>query len=126
MTIRTTLSVLSMLALGACASSPPPDTGGGGPFGDPDEGTIQIIVRNLNFSEARLYAVRRGSRSMLGIVGGKSDGEFQLDWDIPEPLQIEIHLIAGPTCTTQQLLTDPGDIIELQIESDFRATRSCG
>lgn len=124
MTSRATLSLISILVLGACASSstPPP---GGDPFGEPGEGSIRIIVQNLNFSDARLYVLRRGARSTLGIVGGKTDAEFSLDWDISDPVQIEIDMLAGPSCTTRAIQADPGDIIELQIASVFRNSQAC-
>lgn len=124
MSSHTTLALLSILTLGACASSAaaPP---GADPFADPDEGTIRILVQNLNFSDARLYVVRRGSRSQLGIVGGKTDAQFTLDWAFADPLQIEIHMLAGPTCTTREIPADPGDVVELQVASVFRDTRAC-
>lgn len=117
-------ALAAVLVSSACASSN--RAGELEPFtqvGPPS--SIRVIVQNLNFSEARLYAIRRGMRTSLGIVGGKQDAEFTIDWSIPDPLQIEIHLLAGPTCTTRELQADPGDIIELQIASVFSDSQAC-
>ena len=88
--------------------------------------TVRLIVQNRNFSDARLYAVRRGARTILGQVGGKQDAEFTLDWVLPEPLRIEIDMLAGPRCTTEEMQVDPGDILELQIDAVFSRSSACG
>ncbi len=59
------------------------------------------------------------------MVGGKEDAEFTLDWPITTPLRIEIDLLAGERCVTEELRADPGDIFELQIASVFHETRGC-
>ncbi len=112
-----------MCVLTACASSRPPNTDLFDGSGETQ--TIRIIVQNLNFADARLYALRRGTRTSLGTVGGKQDHEFTLEWNVSEPLQIEINLMAGPKCTTEPLLADPGDLLELQIALDFSRTGVC-
>jgi hypothetical protein len=113
------------LAIGGCASSG--DPAGGDPFGG--EGarptTVRLIVQNLNFSDARLYQIRRTGRRSLGIVGGKQTQEFTLEWTIPESLQIEISLLAGPRCLTREMEVDPGDVLELQIAAVFTQTSAC-
>lgn len=119
--------VVAVLALaGACASSGGP-ANGADPFGG--EGarpsTVRLIVQNLNFSDARLYAIRRGGRTSLGVVGGKQTQEFTLDWSLPESLQIEINMLAGPQCYTREMLVDPGDVLELQIAVAFAQTSAC-
>jgi hypothetical protein len=115
--------VLGLMLVG-CGSS------GSSPQGDPFSGgnrdaTIQLIIQNLNFSDARLYTIVRGARKQLGIIGGKQDAEFTLPWTIPEPLQIEINLLAGPQCYTREMMVDPGDIIELQISTVFSQSSAC-
>ncbi len=87
---------------------------------------IRLLVQNRNFADARLYAIRRGSRDALGIVGGKQDAEFTLDWVTSEDLQIEIDMLAGPRCRTEALQVDPGDILELQIDVVFNRSATCG
>ncbi|MDA1102641.1 MAG: hypothetical protein O2956_03505 [Gemmatimonadetes bacterium] len=121
---RSTFLLLAAVALMGCGAGRPepvrePFTASGRPE------TIRIIVQNLNFADARLFAYRRGARSSLGSVGGKQDGEFSLPWRFPEPLRIEINLLAGPTCSTEEILVDPGDILELQISSVFSSSSFC-
>jgi hypothetical protein len=123
MTRRVAALVLGLLTVG-CGSSGPSSEGD--PFaGSQRDATVLIIVQNLNFSDARLYTLVRGARKQLGIVGGKQDAEFTLPWSIPEPLQIEINLLAGPQCYTRELMVDPGDIIELQISTVFSQSSAC-
>jgi len=118
-------SMLMCLALVGCAS------GGARPNGDspfsstdrPD--SIRIEVLNLNFQEARLYALRDSERVSLGIVGGKQEGSFTIPWNLSQDLRIEINLLAGPTCTTESLPVQPGDILELQINSVFSQSSFC-
>lgn len=104
----------------------------GQPLEDPYEITsgnrpprIELVVRNMNFLDARLYALRQSGRRLIGEVGGKQDAQFELEWPISEPLRIEIDMVAGPRCVTESLQVDRGDILELLIESVFSNTRGC-
>lgn len=121
---RLILSLLVTFLLGACASSR--TSYENEPFTSAStQPLIRLVVQNRNFSDARLYAVRRGTRRSLGTVGGKTDQEYTLDWNMSDPLRIEIHLLAGPTCTTREIRADPGDVFELQIEPVFSQSRAC-
>lgn len=118
-------TLVSAVVLTACASSGTPGSEME-PFtqtGPPT--TITIIVQNRNFADARLYVFRRGARESLGVVGGKTDEEFTLDWSFTDPIQIEIDLVAGPSCRTEELRADPGDILELQIDVVFSQSSAC-
>jgi hypothetical protein len=99
----------------------------GDPFSASSDGpqTITIRVRNLNFSEARLWAISRSGRERLGVIGGKADGVYRIGWNFSQPLQVEIDLLAGPRCTTEPLEVDPGDEIDLQIELDLSRMMGC-
>jgi hypothetical protein len=110
------------LLLASCATV----RGGENPFaggGERDE--IRIEVRNLNFNDATLWAIGDGVRRKLGVVSGKSDTAFTIPWRLPGPLSIEIDLLAGVRCRTRDLFTDPGDVIELQIDADMRRSGYC-
>lgn len=116
-------ALLVALVLSGCA------TGSATPADDPFDGarpaTIRIIVQNRNFSDVRLYTHRRGARKMLGSVTGKQDREFTIDWNMTDPLSVEIDLIAGPKCMTREMQVDPGDILELQIAPVFTTSSFC-
>lgn len=86
---------------------------------------IRIEVINRNFSDATLWAISTGGRQRLGIVTGKTDATFTLDWDFSQPLQIEIDLLAGERCVTAPLQVDPGDVLELQIDVELRRSAFC-
>ncbi len=87
---------------------------------------VRLHVQNDNFMDARLFALTLGDRKRLGIVGGKQMAVFSIPWDGNEPLQIEINMLAGPTCITPALDVIPGEILDLRIESVFTQTRPCG
>jgi len=122
LTVRSAIVVGLLLAgcqsSGSSYQSEPFTTGG-------QASEVHLIVQNRNFADVRLYALRRGRREILGTVGGKTDAEYDIDWDLSDPLQIEIDLLAGPTCFTRELLVDPGDIIELQIAPTFSQSAAC-
>ena len=113
---------LALIATTACASNTQGNPFQGGPDG---ERTIRIDVRNLNFSDATLYALRGAERVRMGIVTGKTDRTFTVPWTVSLPLQIEIDLLAGDRCTTRALPVDPGDHIDLQIETELRRSGDC-
>lgn len=123
MTRRIVLA-LSAVALTACSSTASPGTVT--PFTDAvADRSVEIIVDNRNWSDARLYAIRRGGRTQLGVVGGKAQRTFTIDWPIPETMQIEISMLAGPRCYTDTLPVDPGDVLDLQIAVVFNQTSAC-
>ncbi len=110
--------VISGCATGNRADAPEP-------FTRARPSSIRVIVQNRNFSDARLYTYRRGTRQFLGSVTGKQDGEFTVDWNMTGPLAVEIGLIAGPKCLTREMQVDPGDILELQIAPVFTSSTFC-
>jgi hypothetical protein len=123
--VRTATTLLVLATLAGCAST------AGAPAEDPFDpqgsgaANVRLLVQNLNFSDARLFAIRPGRRISLGVVGGKQNREFSLDWNVPESLQIEINLLEGSTCLTREMVVDPGDVLDLQIASVFSQTSAC-
>ncbi len=110
------------LLLTSCSTAP----GQGSPFsGGGVREEIRIEIRNLNFSDATLWAIGGGTRRRLGVVPGKGDVSFTVPWRFSQSLAIEIDLLAGVRCTTQEMIADPGDIIEVQIDVDLRRSEYC-
>jgi hypothetical protein len=110
----------ALLATAGCAS------GGlqrsGSPFSnDPRErNEVRIHVLNHNFSDATVWTlVRDGRRTRLGMVTGKDEASFTVPWRFSEPLRLQFDLVAGPRCTTENIMVDPGDELEMQIAVDF-------
>lgn len=86
---------------------------------------IRIIVQNDNFMDARLYALGVTKRFPLGVVTGGQQAVLSVPWDYYEPLRIEIDLLAGPKCTTEEIDADPGDTFDLRIESVLLRSAAC-
>ena len=88
------------------------------------EDQIEIRIIN-NFSDARLYAVHPGKREYMGMLTGKTEANYMLDWDFSQTLAIEISLLAGGTCTTEELIVDPGEALFLSIDSTLSTMANC-
>jgi hypothetical protein len=130
MQIRTSLTgaALALLLLGgltACAGGRTATIAD--PFENASEGprVINLHVTNLNFNEARLWAISMEGRQRIGVIGGKADAVYRLPWNFSQPLRIEIDLLAGPRCTTEAIPVDPGDELRLQIEMDLARQARC-
>ena len=125
--MKRTLTSLALLIVIAACATPGRVVERGTPFSDAplDENRIRVHVQNDNFSDARLYAIGRGLRKHLGVVTGKQLAVMDIPWDFSEPLRIEIDLLAGPKCTTRTINADPGDEIDLRIQSTFTSSSTC-
>ena len=55
----------------------------------------------------------------------KQQAVLEIPWDFSKPLRIEIDLLAGPKCTTDTIEADPGDILDLRIESVLSRSAAC-
>ena len=128
---RSVWTVVLLLCLTSCARPGRP-IGGTGGGSDPFSGRsvaapqdIELRVRNLNFNDARLYAVSGGARRRLGQVNALSDQTLKIPWEFTDRLRIEIDLVTGPNCVTREFMVDPGEILELQIESRFDGSGLC-
>ncbi|MDE0074060.1 MAG: hypothetical protein OXR82_13775 [Gammaproteobacteria bacterium] len=89
------------------------------------ENQIEIRIINNNFSDARMYAVHQRGREYIGMLTGKTEANYTLDWDISQTLSIEISLLAGGTCTTEELIVDPGEALFLSIDSTLATMTNC-
>jgi hypothetical protein len=120
---RAALAISMLMAAAGCAAM---GLGAQDPFaGDGERELVRIHVRNLNFSEANLWAVSPSGRRRLGTVTGKGDAVYTIPWNFSERLQIEIDLLAGPRCITDPLIVDPGDELQLQIEVQLAEMSRC-
>lgn len=120
-------AVIATVAFAGCSGfTPDPQAPSAQPFTDVGPPTsITLLVQNRNFSDARLFVLRRGATLPLGVVGGKEESEFEVAWDMSDPIRIRIEILAGPSCTTEEILADPGDVLELQIDQNFLHSRQC-
>ncbi len=79
---------------------------------------IKLFVTNLAFMDATVYGVTNGARQRLGTVTGKMESVFTLPMAFPSEFYLEIDLLAGPTCRTERLSVDPGEHLQLIIQTD--------
>lgn len=86
---------------------------------------VIIEVTNASYSEATLHVYKGGERSRLGIVSALDEATFTIGWENTLDMQINIDLLAGPSCLTRRLPVDPGDIIELTIENNLYRDMDC-
>ena len=119
-------ALLAVLSLAACAASGPRTAAT--PFSDDlaERKEVQIKIINANFADATVWAlIRDGRRQRLGFVTGKTDAVFTLPWSFSEPMRIEFDLVADVRCLTEQIMVDPGDLLELQISVDPSTDPQC-
>jgi hypothetical protein len=96
----------------------------GGTGSDPfSEGTrgeqeIKVFITNLAFMDATVHSVTNGSRRRLGRVTGKRESVFTVPFRHSAEFYLEIDIMAGPKCRTEMMFVDPGDHVELVIQTD--------
>ncbi len=73
---------------------------------------IQLLVRNLNFNQVTVYTARGASVRRLGIVPGKGEATFRMNWHLPD-IQLRVKELAGDDYLTETLPVSPGDFLEL-------------
>lgn len=102
--------------LAGCASG----GNGSNPFsgGTRGESEIKVFVTNLAFMDATVHGVTNGSRRRLGRVTGKRELVFTMPFRHPAEFYLEIDILAGPKCRTEKMMVDPGDHLELLIQTD--------
>jgi len=77
-----------------------------------ERGEVEILVRNANFNQVTIYAVRNGAQRRLGIVAGKSEATFRTKWRYAD-MQLRVRFLAGPDYLTETLPASPGELLEL-------------
>jgi hypothetical protein len=102
------------------------------PFGQSEDvfgrsdAPVTINVKNNNFSDATLWLVTRGNRVQLGTVTGKMERSFTARVSTPADVwYVEIDLIGGDWCRTEELDVDPGDVLDLFVAVDVSNMPGC-
>ena len=92
---------------------------GSDPFSkDRTKEEIKIFISNVAFMDATVYGVINGSKRRLGRVTGTRESVFTMPLRFPAELYLEIDILAGPTCRTERITVNPGDHLELVIQTD--------
>lgn len=109
-----------LLGTSACASA----NTTGSPFdgsasaGNRAEDPIRVEVRNLNFNDVTIWAIRQGQRVRLGRVTGKTNEIFRIDWNSAIPISFTIDVVGGRACTTSRILVDRNARVWVQVPSN--------
>ncbi len=111
--VLTASTLALVLLLGGCAVGRPLHPAFTAPSAS--SGTISFHITNLNFTQATIYGVTTGNRLKLGVVEGKKDRVLTMPLTSPTFVRLEINLLAGPVCSTEELSADPGDDFDLVI-----------
>ena len=70
------LAFTVLLAAAGCATT-------AGQPGEQARTRIVVVVRNDNVNRATVYTTPEFGGKRLGVVAGKSEATFRLDWDLP-------------------------------------------
>jgi hypothetical protein len=115
------LPVLAAVVTSSCAL-------GSSTLGNPFAGSrpVRLVVRNNNFNDATIWAVFSAKRLRLGTVTGKSEAVLAFpEMASPDPVFLEIDLVGGERCRTEELVVDPGDDLQLEIMTDLSHMPEC-
>ena len=97
------LPFLGLMMAAACLTT-------GGPPGEQGERTeVVIVVRNDSFNQATVYLSPDYGSRRLGIVRGKSEDRFTLEWFMPE-IQLRIKFLAGGEILSQPWSVGSGEV----------------
>ena len=117
-----TLTVAALVAVPAVAAQ----TASEGRSETPAAVSVQttVRVRNDNWHDITVYAVRGGYRRRLGLVNSFAKREFTLPPNFLIPSD-ELRLIADPigrraTFVSEPLVVNPGDIVEWRLRNNIR------
>jgi hypothetical protein len=90
------------------------------PFQQPSqrEQEVKIFVLNLAFMDATVWSVTNGGRRRLGQVTGKRETVFTVPLTHTVEMYLEVDILAGPRCFTERLFVDPGDHLELELNTN--------
>ena len=94
------LLFLALLAAAGCLTTR------GAPGDEAEE--IVITVRNDNFNRATVYTSQDYGSRRLGVVSGKGEATFRLNWHLPE-IQLRIRFLAGGQILSQIWSVGSGD-----------------
>ena len=112
---RALLLAGAVAALTVSSSCAVPGPRAGNPFEGPEQGEeIEILVRNMNFSQVTVYTARAGAGRRLGVVPGKGEATFRLRWFLPE-IRLRYRPLAGDDFLTETISVAPGDLLELVV-----------
>jgi hypothetical protein len=115
---RWILLFCGLVAASGCAA-----LGGGGAQGDPfargGSSANQLILRanNTLAEDVSVRVVDRGRILDLGTVPGRSTRQFTVEWSGSSRLGFQVEPFSGRRHTLPLISVEPGDLLELVIQS---------
>lgn len=107
------LATLALFLLAAaCASDP--GTNVMREAGSMREGPVRLTVQNGDFRDAVIYAYWNGAKRRVGMVIGKTDETFEMEWR-GEIIQLEIDFVGGGGFMSDRLDVYEGDHLDFVI-----------
>lgn len=104
-------ALVFLVGIQACGGGASPSPFGG----DGRRGVVEVRVDNISFNDATVFLVTPRRRQRLGVVQGKSNGRFTLEWEGLQPVQIAVDLLAAQGFVGPSMTIAPGEIIDVQI-----------
>ena len=101
--LRRGLPFVALLLAAGCATT------GGAPGEEGERDEVEILVQNDNFNQATVYLSENYGSRRLGIVRGKSEATFKLEWFMPE-IQLRIKFLAGGEIRSQPWTVGSGEV----------------
>lgn len=118
-------AALTLVLLTGCAGStraPDPFASGGASGAT----TMRVEVQNNNFNDATIYFTQLGGpERRIGDVVGNARRSFQVPLDFTGDVRFRIELLADGSCTMYPVVVSPGDVVGIQVVTDFPGAANC-
>ncbi|MGE0159276.1 MAG: hypothetical protein AB7T31_07665 [Gemmatimonadales bacterium] len=88
--------------------------------------SMRVEVRNNNFNDATIYYSQLGgTERRVGDVVGNGRRTFDVPLEFTGDVRFRIELLAAGWCTLYPIVVSPGDVIGIDIVSDFPGAANC-
>jgi hypothetical protein len=88
--------------------------------------SMRVEVQNDNFNDATIYYTQIGGpERRVGDVVGNGRRSFVVPLEFTGDVRFRIELLADGWCTLHPVVVSPGDVIGLQVVSDFPGAANC-
>jgi hypothetical protein len=115
-TTRLLLTLAAMILMTGCAAA---GSRSSASVQQASRQSVKFFVNNLAFNDVTVFAVVNGARQRLGRVSGKREMEFSMPLRVPSAVYVEIDILAGPRCSSERMMVEPGDHLQLDIQSSL-------
>jgi len=116
--VRWTPFLAGIVALGGCAA-----LGGGSPQDDPfarggpSEAQLMLRANNTLSEEVSIRVIDAGRTVDLGSVPARTTRQFTVEWSGSSRLAFQLEPFSGRRHTLPLVSVEPGDLLELVIQS---------